>query len=147
MMVKKRLFIDLDGVVANADKKHEEYKLSCPEQPYPQSQFGFFFDLELIENSKHVIMQLLLKYDIWFLTAPSYKNPYSYTEKAAWVKKHFGEVMLEKLIFCSDKSICQGEYLIDDNYYGRGQNKFKGELILFGSKRFPNWESIYNYLK
>jgi hypothetical protein len=25
-------------------------------------------------------------------------------------------------------------------------NKFKGELILFGSEKFKNWEKIINYL-
>lgn len=146
-MIKKRLFVDLDGVVADSDMQYKKYKNICPEQPYPQSQHGFFSTMTLIEDAQHYITLMKLKYDIWFLTAPSFKNLYSYTEKAIWVKNNFGEDMVEKLIYCSDKSICIGEYLIDNKYYGRGQNKFKGELILFGSKTFPDWKTVYKYLK
>lgn len=145
-MERKRLFIDIDGVLANIEKAYTEYKTLYPEQPYPQSQYGFFMEMEPIADAIETVNKLKLKYDIWILTAPSFKNPMCYTEKAYWIKKYFGESMLEKMIICSDKSICMGDYLIDDNDFGRGQNNFTGELIHFGSKKFPDWNTVHKYL-
>ena len=145
-MERKRLFIDIDGVLADIEKSYTAYKELHPEQPYPQSQYGFFMELDTIKDAIDTVNKLVLKYDIWILTAPSFKNPMCYTEKAYWIRKHFGEGMLEKMIICSDKSICQGEYLIDDHDYGRGQNNFTGELIHFGSDKFPDWKTVFKYL-
>jgi len=39
-----------------------------------------------------------------------------------------------------------GDYLIDDHASGRGQEDFQGELIHFGSEKFPDWKVILNYL-
>lgn len=145
-MRKKILYVDLDGVLANIEKSFNEYKEKVPEQPYPQSQYGFFMELEPITNAIKKVKELGKKYDVWFLTAPSFKNLMCYTEKAYWIKKHFGDEWVEKLIICSDKSLLCGDYLVDDHDYGRGQNNFTGQLIHFGSKNFKNWNDVYRYL-
>lgn len=41
--MKKILYIDIDGVLANIAKSYNAYKEKYPEQPYPQSQYGFFY--------------------------------------------------------------------------------------------------------
>ncbi len=38
-----------------------------------------------------------------------------------------------------------GEYLIDDREKN-GAKDFKGELIRFGSERFPDWNAVTEYL-
>jgi 5'(3')-deoxyribonucleotidase len=43
------------------------------------------------------------------------------------------------------KELNRGDYLIDDRLKN-GSEKFAGELILFGSKNFPDWESVLKYL-
>lgn len=144
--MKKILYIDIDGVLANIAKSYNAYKEKYPEQPYPQSQYGFFMEMEPITHAIESVEFLAQYFDVWFLTAPSFKNPMCYTEKAYWIKKHFGEAMLEKLIICSNKSLCHGDYLIDDHNYGRGQDKFTGELIHFGTNKFPNWKVVSEYL-
>lgn len=145
-MKKEIVFIDLDGVLANIEKSFNEYKEKIPEQPYPQSQYGFFMELEPILNSIFSVKRLAEIYDVWFLTAPSFKNLMCYTEKAYWIKKHFGDEWVEKLIICSDKSLLRGDYLVDDHDYGRGQDKFTGELIHFGTKKYKNWMLVSDYL-
>jgi len=35
-----------------------------------------------------------------------------------------------------------GDILIDDHAKGKGQDKFKGKLILFGSLKYPNCSYI-----
>lgn len=144
--MKKILYIDLDGVLANYDKAFLEYKKKTPQQPYPQSQYGFYMELEPIVDGIETVNFLSDKFDIWFLTAPSFKNPMCYTEKAYWINKYFGVEWLEKLIICSNKSLLMGDYLIDDHIYGRGQENFKSELIQFGSDKFKNWTIVSDYL-
>ena len=56
------------------------------------------------------------KFDMWFLTAPSIKNPMSYAEKRVWIETN--SFPPERLIICPDKSLLKGDYLIDDNKEG-----------------------------
>jgi 5'(3')-deoxyribonucleotidase len=89
---------------------------------------------------------LMTKYDVWNHTRPSIKNTNSYTEKAEWIKKYFGEDMLFKLILCPDKSLVKGDFLIDDDHR-HGQTEFEGEHIHFGKdEKFMNWSQVVDYL-
>jgi hypothetical protein len=53
-----------------------------------------------------------------------------------------GFEFLDRLIFAPDKTLLIGEYLIDD-YDWPG---FEGEHIKFGGDKFPNWETVKEYL-
>lgn len=85
-------------------------------------------------------------FDVYILTAPSTRNPLSYKEKRVWIETHFGYDFCKKLIICSNKGLLKGDILIDDNLTGKGQDKFEGELLHFGSNEYPNWETIQNKL-
>ena len=112
---------------------------------YPQSKVGFFLNLEPLPDAIESVKKLTEIYDVRFLTRPSIWNTTCYTEKAEWIKKHFGFDMLDRLILSCDKSIFKGHYLIDDS--GRdGQDKFEGEWIQFKSEKFPNWKVVLEYL-
>jgi len=117
-----------------------------PNQPYPQSQYGFFLDMQPIKDSIESVKKLMDKYDVWILTAPSWQNPMCLAEKNMWIRKYFGIQFTQKIIISSDKSLCKGDYLIDDNKEGRGQDQFEGELILFGSEKYPSWSEVCKYL-
>lgn len=144
-MEKKKLYIDMDGVLCNYEKAHNEDLLNNPRQPYPQSQWGFFAKLEEIPNAIESLRTLEKKYDVWILTRPSFFNINCFSEKAQWVKEHIGFDILKKTILCGDKSLLKGDYLIDDQS-NCGQLEFEGEWIEFGSINFPNWDSIIKYL-
>lgn len=73
-------------------------------------------------------------------------NPFSYTEKRVWVEENIGFSFIKNLIFCNDKSLMIGDYLIDDNCEGKGQENFKGTLIHYGSENFSSWNDIFVYL-
>ncbi len=66
-------------------------------------------------------------------------------DKLEWVKKHLGFHAHKRLILSHHKHLNHGDYLIDDREKN-GAGKFVGELILFGSEKFPNWKSVMNYL-
>jgi hypothetical protein len=44
------------------------------------------------------------------------------------------------------KHLNTGDYLIDDRTKN-GADRFGGELILFGSERFPDWPTVTSYLR
>ena len=51
----------------------------------------------------------------------------------------------KRLIISHHKDLCKGDYLIDDRVKN-GDGEFEGELIMYGSDRFPDWMSVINYL-
>jgi 5'-nucleotidase len=141
----KIVYIDLDGVLANFIKAARERILLKPVVKYPQSEFGFFFDLEPIEGGIDAVKKLSEKYDVYILSRPSPLNLNCYTEKAAWVRKYLGYDMQEKLILSCDKSLIKGDYLIDDDTNAK-QELFEGEFIKFGGEKFKDWETVLKYL-
>jgi len=135
-MEKKRLYIDMDGVLCNFKKAFIKERKNNPNQPYPQSKWGFFLNLEEIPNAIRSFKILQEKYDVWILTRPSFNNVNCFSEKAQWVWDHLGYDVLEKTIMSGDKSLLKGDYLIDD-MDGNGQSNFEGEWLHFGSKNYP----------
>lgn len=55
--------------------------------------------------------------------------------------------MVNKLIISPNKGLNKGDYLIDDHKEGRGQDRFEGTLMHFGSREFENWEHVLEYFK
>jgi len=147
-IVRKILYIDMDGVMCDF---YGAYKIAIKKNPYngfPQSEYGFFTNLEPIKDAIWAVNRLMEseEFDVYILTAPSIMNPLCYTEKRMWIEKYFGMELVKKLIISPNKSLNKGDYLIDDNTSGRGQNLFEGELIHFGSDEFKNWKEVLIYL-
>ena len=143
--MKKRIYIDMDGVICDYDKALYLALLKNPNQPFPQSQWGFFLYLEEIPGAIDAFRKLEEKYDVWILTRPSFKNVNCFTEKAQWVWDHLGFEIVKKTIMAGDKSLLKGDYLIDDRNTD-GQSDFEGKWIEFGSNKFPDWTTVVDYL-
>ena len=143
--MKKRVYVDIDGVLGNYWKRF--YELQNDYIRLPQSTYGFYTSLELIEGAIEGFNWLKEHFDVHILTKPSVKNKLCYTEKSVWVENNFGFEMLEKLHISYDKTLFKGDFLIDDHHQEGGEGIFEGEEILFGSDKFKNWESVINYLK
>jgi 5'-nucleotidase len=141
-VVKKKIYVDMDGVLCDF---MTPYTKNINNLEYQQSELGFFINLEPIKDAINSINILSEYYDVWFLTKPSTKNLHSYTEKAEWIKKYFGEHYLDKLILSPDKSLLIGDFLIDDDTKAN-QLYFEGEFIHFGSSNYPNWIYVVNHL-
>ena len=84
---------------------------------------------------------------MYILTAPSVRNPSSYTEKRLWVEEHLGLGAAYKLIISPNKGLNLGHYLIDDYTKGKGQENFEGRLLQFGSAEYPDWISIRRFFE
>ena len=147
-MTKKIIYVDMDDTLCNYSTAYSNALASCPEIAYPQSQYGFFAKLQEIEGAVDAYRKLSQQnnFDVYILTAPSFYNPTSYTEKRLWVEQHMGFDYVKDLIICHNKSLLIGDYLIDDCESGNGQEKFSGEHLHFGSSSFANWQQCLNYL-
>ena len=146
--MRKVLYVDMDGVLCDFYGAHKKALLKNPHNKYPQSEYGFFTNLEPLPGAIKAMKWLMdsTYFDVYILTAPSVKNPLCYTEKRIWVENWLGDEMVNRLIITPNKGLNKGDYLIDDNLHGRGQNLFKGEVIHFGSEEFPNWDEVLIYL-
>lgn len=145
VVMPKKIYIDMDGVLCDYKKNFLKHKEQFPEVVYPQSQYGFFLDLEPIPGSIESFLFLSQIHDVWILTAPSYMNPLSYAEKNVWVKKHLGAEFVKRLIICPNKSLLKGDYLIDDNEWTNWQGDFEGDLILIGGEKYPDLQSTISF--
>ena len=144
-MKRKKVYVDMDGVLCDFFGAALSALRKYPEQKYPQSQWGFFLKLKEIPGAIESFRRLEEKYDVWILTRPSFRNVNCFTEKAQWIWDHLGFDVVQRMVVCGDKSLLKGEYLIDDTNTA-GQSDFEGEWIHFGSDKFPNWDSVVEYL-
>jgi 5'-nucleotidase len=74
-------------------------------------------------------------------------SSHSYTEKRVWVELHLGLNAAHRLTLSPHKHLNLGDYLIDHQLNGRGQEEFSGELLHTGSEQFPDCFSIINYIE
>lgn len=148
-MDKLIIYVDMDDVLCDFTKAYSTALTLHPKQIYPQSQLGFFQNLLPINGAVESVKFLSSheNFEVYILSAPSIKNPHSYTEKRLWVEHHFGLDMVKKLIINNNKGLNKGDFLIDDFIEGRGQENFKGKIIHFGSVDFPDWEKVMLYFK
>lgn len=135
----------MDGVLADFHGSFRKWH--HPEtNKFPQSNWGFFANLDPIEGGIETVKELMEHFDVWILTSPSVLNPLCYTEKRIWIEKYFGLEFCNKLIICPDKSLLKGDYLIDD-CLNHGQTRFEGQLLRFGEgRKYKNWISVKKYL-
>ncbi len=144
----KVVYVDMDDVLCDFLGAFNEARISYPEIQYPQSQPGFFENLEPISGALEAYRWLSMhpSADTYILSAPSVMNPHSYTEKRLWIERHLGMSAAHRLILSPNKALNLGDYLVDDYLRGKGQENFSGELIHFGSEKYPDWPTVLQYL-
>jgi len=144
---KTIIYVDMDHVLCDYDAGFTQWQAKYPELKYPQSQPGMYLSLEPMAGAIETYLWLHnhLNTAVFVLTAPSVKNPHCYSEKRLWVERHLGIDAVDNLIISPHKGLNRGDYLIDDNISGKGQESFEGELIHYGSERFSNWATVRDY--
>lgn len=156
--MKKIVYIDMDGVIADFDDAISQIDPNLDIKDGPNwegrslrvdaiikehpSMFRF---LKPIEGAIEAVKKLDDKYDIMFLSTPVWSEPESYSGKRIWLEKHFGDLAKHKLILTKRKELNIGDYLIDDTTRN-GVLEFKGEHIHFGTEKFPTWKEVLEYL-
>jgi len=142
---KPVLYLDMDGVICDYDKRVAELKEFGLSEHEARNAEGLFIELEPLIGAIESIHKLSEFFDIYILSTAPWSNVASWTEKRIWIGEYFPELLEKKLILSSNKGLLKGEYLIDDRY-ANGVGDFEGEHILFDSPEFPNWEVITKYL-
>ncbi len=145
--MKKRLIIDMDGVLADVYKQFialeekesgikipvetlkgkEEYQAFKNGRKHVNSK-GFFRNAPLMEGCVEALEKLNKAYDM-FIVSAAMEFPASLPEKYDWLKEHFPFIGWQQIVFCGSKTVIQGDIMIDDHY--KNLDSFKGQTILF----------------
>ena len=136
----------MDDVLCDFLGDFEKARQQNPEVKFPQGVIGFFQNLPPLPGAIDSVNRLRELADVYILSAPSVYNAHSYTEKRIWIEKYFGFDFTDRLILSCYKNLLMGDYLIDDYENGKGQEGFEGELVVFGSDKFPDWNAVMKYL-
>ena len=146
-MAKKILYVDMDNVLVDfqsgisklSKEVINEYESNLDEVP------NIFSLMEPLEGAIDSFKILSQRYDTYILSTAPWKNSSAWSDKVKWVQKYLGESAYKRLILTHHKNLNQGDYLIDDRTKN-GAGEFKGELIQFGTEKFPDWKSVCSYL-
>ena len=127
------------GISKLSQEVINEYESNLDEVP------NIFSLMEPLEGAIDSFKILSQKYDTYILSTAPWKNSSAWSDKVKWVQKYLGESAYKRLILTHHKNLNQGDYLIDDRTKN-GAGEFKGELIQFGTDKFPDWKSVCSYL-
>jgi 5'(3')-deoxyribonucleotidase len=143
----KILYIDMDGVLVDfqsgldrvREKVLREYEGREDEIP------GIFGLMDPIPGALDAYRELAGLFDTYILSTAPWKNPSAWSDKVEWVQEHLGDVAHKRLILSHHKNLNDGDFLVDDRFK-HGVDLFEGEHIHFGSKEFPDWPTVVEYL-
>jgi 5'(3')-deoxyribonucleotidase len=145
--MKKILYVDMDNVLVDfqsgIDKTNEdvcaEYADRLDEVP------GIFSLMKPLLGAVDAYKQLVVEFDTYILSTSPWENPSAWSDKLIWVKEYLGEDARKRLILTHNKDLNIGHFLVDDRLKN-GADKFKGELLHFGTEKFPDWNAVLDYL-
>jgi 5'(3')-deoxyribonucleotidase len=146
-MNKKRLYFDMDGVIVDFDsalklqseETLKEYEGREDEIP------GLFGRMQPMPGAIEAVRKLNEIYDCYILSTAPWGNPSAWSDKVIWITRYLDDVFHKKMVITHCKHLCKGDILIDDRDK-HGVRDFEGEWIHFGSERFPDWDSVLDYL-
>ena len=137
----------MDGVIVDfasalelqSEETLKEYEGRLDEIP------GLFSQMKPMPGALEAVRRLNERYDCYILSTAPWNNPSAWSDKVTWITEYLDDVFHKKMIITHCKHMCKGNYLIDDRDK-HGASEFEGEWIHFGSERFPNWETVLEYL-
>lgn len=149
-MTQKILYIDMDNVLVDfrsgiarlTDEQRAAYADNLDEVP------GLFALMDPMPGAIEAFARLRASsaFETFILSTAPWENPSAWSDKAQWVQKYLGEVARKRLILSHRKDLCRGDFLVDDRTKN-GAGEFEGELVQFGSERFPDWDVVVAYLE
>ena len=146
--MKKIVYVDMDNVLVDfrsaipriSEEKAVEYDERLDDVP------GIFSLMDPMPGAIDAFGELAQKFDTFILSTSPWANPSAWSDKLTWVKKHLGSPAHKRLILTHHKHLNVGQFLIDDRTKN-GADRFTGEHILFGSRQFPNWQTVLDYFR
>lgn len=142
---KPIVLIDMDGVLADFDKRKSELESQGFKGESLFKHPEAYKDLEPIPGAIEAWLELQGEYETYILSTPPWSNPQGWAEKRIWVEKYLGPTAKKKLILGHHKGLVKGDYLIDDRV-ANGVADFGGKHIHFGVGKFKDWPSVLKFL-
>lgn len=137
---KPRIYVDMDGVVADFERAMREQGKTAKEIKALQHTYRHLHPIPgAIEGVRHLLQA---GWQVFILTKPPAENPHCASEKIHWLQEHLPEIG-ENVIITPDKGCVGGQrdYLIDDHPEWANSMAFKGVILKFGVEDLdPNVE-------
>jgi len=149
-----RIYVDMDGVVADFERAFLECNLTAKEYKLIP---GSYEKLLPIPGAIEGIRELLeLGFFVMMLTKIPSQNPYAASEKLIWIKKHLPELH-DYVIITPDKGAVGtfSDHLIDDHPEWANAHNFPGMVIKFNGEpdedhshmHCQNWTEVVEHFK
>jgi 5'(3')-deoxyribonucleotidase len=145
-MTKLRIFIDMDGVLADFYKAKENHPDFGKKGFKPDLELDFS-TFEPILGAIEAVQKLIdMGHDLFIATTPPWNHPDAWGQKRNWVEEHL-PALKRKMFLTHRKDLLIGDILIDDTTY-RGQKDFTGQFIHFGiGNNKMNWPQITDVIQ
>ena len=146
--MQKILYLDMDNVLVDfpsAFPRITKELLAAYEGRLDEVP-GIFSLMDPLPWAVESHKELSALFDTYILSTSPWENPSAWSDKLLWVKRHLGERAHKRLILSHHKNLNRGHFLVDDRTKN-GAGQFDGELIHFGTTRFPDWPSVVTYLR
>lgn len=134
-----RIFIDMDGVLADFDRLKTELGVTGDDM---KRMPGAYSRLQPIPGAIEGVRSLIgMGFECWVATKPPTGIPAAYADKAEWVLRHLPELK-RRIIITHDKGLLgdENDYLIDDRPHKANCATFRGSLLHFSAA--TTWAGI-----
>ena len=143
-MNKYRIFIDMDGVIADFEKASNEFQRIHGKTNRPDKWVDYR-NLDVIEGAIEAVAKLNADHEVFIASTPPWTRPEVWGHKREWIGEHF-PYLKRKIILTHRKDLLIGDILIDDSRY-RGQPDFQGEWFWFNKNwNNKNWEACMEWI-
>lgn len=170
---KKRILVDMDGVLSDIYKQFAKYELEdtgkvvaykdtlgkTEQEAYTNSlnhvvQKGFWRGIPVIEGAVEVLKKINEVYEV-FIVSSAMEYPNSLEEKYYWMQEHFPFISWKQLVLCGSKIMASADIMIDDHF--KNLDFFEGKTLLFSQphnygeddhnhERVSGWDEISKIL-
>ena len=143
-MNKYRIFIDMDGVIANFEKASNEFQRIHGKTNRPDKWVDYR-NLDVIDGAIEAVAKLNADHEVFIASTPPWTRPEVWGHKREWIGEHFPDLK-RRIILTHRKDLLIGDILIDDSRF-RGQPDFQGEWYWF-NKNWDNrnWEACIEWI-